>query len=66
MEKKVTNHKNTIGTKKVTNGGKGLQIFSFDREMDKKGYKRNGQKGYKPYKYKWTQAKSEGGCRSAR
>ena len=42
MDKKATNHTNTngtklneIGTKEVTNEGKKLQKFSFDREMDK-------------------------------
>ena len=71
--KKVTNITNTIGTKlneigtkEVTNDGKRLQIFSYDREMDKKGYKNKWKKGYKHNKYNWTEPKSEGRCRSAR
>ena len=45
---------------------KGYKIFNYDREMDKKGYKKKWKKGYKHNKYNWTEPKSEGGCRSAR
>ena len=45
---------------------KGYKTSSFDREMDKKGYKKKWKKGYKHNKYNWTEPKSEGGCRSAR
>ena len=55
-----------LGQKRLQMEEKGYKFLDMIEKMDKKCYKRKWKKGYKHNKYNWTEAKSEGGCRSAR